>query len=146
VLRDAISEGKTRGLSGWKGFTTARASTKPDVHKTFFGKVTVGANSYIGTWSPYVREGSVALRRLVSMRYAKKRNGRTIDEMEQAYGGKKSSPREQVAARINHEIRGRPYLKPSAQELLSNGRLNFIAERGFQFYVENYFKFRNESV
>ncbi len=146
VLRDAISEGKTRGISGWKGFTTARASTKPDVHKTFFGKVITGDNSYIGTWSPYVREGSVALRRLVSMRYAKKRNGRTMDEMEQAYGGKKSSPREQIAARINHEIKGRPYLKPSAEELLSNGRLNALAEEKFKAYVKDNFKFRNESV
>jgi hypothetical protein len=80
------------------------------------------------------------------MRYAKKRNGRTIDEMEQAYGGKKSSPREQVAARINHEIKGRPYLKPSAQELLSNGRLNALAEEKFRAYVKDNFKFRNEQV
>jgi hypothetical protein len=151
VLRDAISEGKTRGLSGWKGFTTNRTATKKEVHKTFFGKVVTGDKMYEGTWSPYVRDGSAALRRWISLRYSKKFNGRTMDEMVQMFkdekqaGKRRTSPKEQITARINAErIGNRKYLTPSFQELLSNGRLNALAEEKFKAYVKDNFKFRNE--
>jgi hypothetical protein len=111
-----LNEGNKEGVNAFEGsFSNRIVDTNRAIYKTLFGRIRGGgkkANNYVGTWSPYVRDDSNALKR--RMAFYKKR-----DIYRRSKGKPTETPtdsKKDLMMSYLWELRGRPYLYPAPEE------------------------------
>lgn len=138
-VRAGLREGVTKGHSenAWKGLRAKRAFTNPTVFKTLTGVVNQKGNNLIGRWSPYVRNGSIAIqkRTIYFYHWRSKAYKKGLTFNKDKYSDLSTIKRD-IAFSYMWEKRGRPFFAPANQKV--QGQFTEIMRGAFGNWVKRF--------